>query len=264
VSDFSASARPGGSAAAAPPPPPPPPPPATAPAASGGSGAGIGAVFADLNRGTDVTKGLRKVDKSEMTHKNPELRASSVVPPAPASSPTKRPIRPSKPAALQGKKPAKFALEGNKWVIEYQENESGLVVPDAQLSQTVNLYGCKNITIQVKGKVNAVNLVNCTKTSILVESVISSVSLTNSPSFALQITGMAPTIQIDSTDSGQIYLSKACLGVEILTAKCSAINVSLPVDGEEEGIFVERAIPEMLRTTVAGGKLVTSIVEHSG
>jgi adenylyl cyclase-associated protein len=27
-----------------------------------------------------VTKNLRKVDKSEMTHKNPALRASSVVP----------------------------------------------------------------------------------------------------------------------------------------------------------------------------------------
>jgi hypothetical protein len=37
-------------------------------------------VFAELNRGAEVTKGLRKVDKSEMTHKNPALRASSAVP----------------------------------------------------------------------------------------------------------------------------------------------------------------------------------------
>jgi adenylyl cyclase-associated protein len=74
-----------------------------------------------------------------------------------------------------------------------------------------------------------------------------------------------PTIQLDSTDSGQIYLSKECLGIEITTAKCSSINVSLP-DGDEEGVFVERAIPEMLRTVVSeGGKeLTTTIVEHSG
>lgn len=111
---------------------------------------------------------------------------------------------------------------------------------------------------------NYMSLVNCTKTSILVESVISSISVTNCPSFALQITGNAPTIQIDTTDGGQIYLSKDCLGVEITTAKCSAINVSLPVEGEEEGVFVERAVPEMLRTTIKDGKLVTSIVEHSG
>ena len=100
---------------------------------------------------------------------------------------------------------------------------------------------------------------------MLVESVISSVSVTNSPSFALQITGSAPTIQLDSTDSGQIYLSKSCLDVEITTAKCSAINVSLPVEGEEEGVFVEKAMPEMMRTTIKDGKeLVTTIVEHAG
>lgn len=37
-------------------------------------------MFAELNRGEEVTKGLRKVDKSEMTHKNPALRAGGVVP----------------------------------------------------------------------------------------------------------------------------------------------------------------------------------------
>lgn len=39
----------------------------------------MNSVFASLNQGESVTKGLKKVDKSEMTHKNPELRASSVV-----------------------------------------------------------------------------------------------------------------------------------------------------------------------------------------
>lgn len=105
---------------------------------------------------------------------------------------------------------------------------------------------------------------NCIKTSVLVDSVISSVSVTNSPSFALQITGKAPMIQLDSTDSGQIYLSKECLDAEITTAKCSSINVSLPVEGEEDGVFNEHAVPEMFRTTIVGGKLVTTAVEHAG
>ena len=41
---------------------------------------------------------------------------------------------------------------------EYQENESALVVDDTTFSQTINLYGCKNCTVQIKGKVNAVTL----------------------------------------------------------------------------------------------------------
>lgn len=165
---------------------------------------------------------------------------------------------------------------------EYQEDQPALEVTDVEINQTVNLFGCKNTTVIIKGKLNAVTLskrsghqliselsttfapVNCTKTSVLVESVISSVSVTKSPSFQIQITGTAPTIQIDSTDSGQIYLSKACLGVEITTAKCSAINVSLPVEGEEDGIFQEQALPEMLKSVVKDGRLVTSVVEHVG
>jgi adenylyl cyclase-associated protein len=47
-----------------------------------------------------------------MTHKNPELRASAVVPAA-----AQKPVRPTKPAALAGKKPPKLALEGNKWLV---------------------------------------------------------------------------------------------------------------------------------------------------
>src|SRR5271168_521267 len=69
------------SAPGPPPPPPPPPPSSTVPNANAVPPAGgTAAVFAQLNCGEDVTKGLRKVDKSEMTHKNPALRASSVVP----------------------------------------------------------------------------------------------------------------------------------------------------------------------------------------
>ena len=93
---------------------------------------------------------------------------------------------------------------------------------------------------------------------------MSSISVTRAPSFVLQITGTAPIIQLDSTDSGQIYLSKDSLGIEITTAKCSSINVSLPVQGEEDGVFEEQAIPEMLKTVVRDGKLVTTIVEHVG
>lgn len=244
--------------------PPPPPPPLASPLPAAPGAGGAAAVFAELNRGAEVTKNLRKVDKSEMTHKNPALRAGGTVPSSTGTTAPKKPIKPTKPQALMGKKPAKFALEGKTWAIENQEDERSLILDEAQLNQAVNIFGCKNSTIQIKGKVNAVTLVNCVKTSVLVDSVVSSVSVTKSPSFALQITGTAPMIQIDSTDSGQIFLSKASLGAEITTAKCSAINVSLPVEGEEEGVFKEQAVPEMLRSFVKDGKLITTVVEHVG
>jgi adenylyl cyclase-associated protein len=117
-------------AAGGPPPPPPPPPgppprfeiPETVPSAPGG----IGAVFSELNKGEAVTKGLKKVNPNEMTHKNPSLRAGSTVPTRSDSQtsvssvnrgkspvPSKKP----KPETLRTKKPPKKELDGNKWLI---------------------------------------------------------------------------------------------------------------------------------------------------
>lgn len=80
----------------------------------------MGAVFADLNKGESVTSGLRKVDKSEMTHKNPALRGNAPVPSSSAAggSPPlgSKPVKPPKPQAMQ-KKPSKKALDGNKWAV---------------------------------------------------------------------------------------------------------------------------------------------------
>ena len=78
------------------------------------------------------------------------------------------------------------------------------------------------------------------------------------------MTGRVPTVLIDTTDSGQLYLSKASLDTEIITAKSSAINISVPVEGGEEGEFVEHALPEQMKHTFAGGKVKTEIVAHTG
>jgi adenylyl cyclase-associated protein len=163
---------------------------------------------------------------------------------------------------------------------EFQETQT-ITVDNVEINQSVNIFGCKGTTIIINGKVNAINLsmfsssryyirsnwhfvinvVNSSKTSILVQSVVSAVAVTASPSFQIQVTGSAPMIQLDSTDSGQIYLSKDSLNTEITTAKCSAININLPVaDGE----FNEQPVPEMFKTVVQDGKLVTTIVEHTG
>ena len=96
----------------------------SAPTASAGAG-GQSALLAALNRGGDITSGLKKVDKSQMTHKNPELRQSSAVPASASGTDKKSPPEiKAKPGALvRGnsvvqKKPAKTELEGgNKWSV---------------------------------------------------------------------------------------------------------------------------------------------------
>lgn len=162
------------------------------------------------------------------------------------------------------------------------------MIENTEINQTINAFNVKGSVIQVKGKVNAISLgqsllpqlpvrkpveltqaglplaVNCPKTSILLDSTVSSLSVSNSASFTVQILGKVPTILLDGNDGGQVYLSKDSLDCEIVTAKCSALNISLPIEGEEEGIFDEKPVPEQFKTVVKDGKLVTTVVEHAG
>lgn len=116
---------------------------------------GAAAVFAEINKGAGITAGLRKVDKSQMTHKNPSLRAGGTV----ASSPKKQgPPTPNKPDKYVLKKPAKTSLEANKWVVENHENNPNIVIEDTAINQAVYIFGCKNSTIRIIGKVNAVTM----------------------------------------------------------------------------------------------------------
>lgn len=113
-----------------PPPPGPPPPPARfdepAKASPNPEAGSLGAVFSELNKGEAVTKGLRKVNADQMTHKNPSLRASAIVPErsdsqssASTISRTKSPApkKGIKPESMRTKKPPVKRLDGSKWII---------------------------------------------------------------------------------------------------------------------------------------------------
>lgn len=120
-------------AGGAPPPPPPPlpppdfasgpPPPPPPPAGSAKAAPDMGAVFSQLNQGENVTKGLKKVDASQMTHKNPSLRAGSSVPERSDSTGSLRgksptpPGKKPKPESMRTKKPPRKELDGNKWIV---------------------------------------------------------------------------------------------------------------------------------------------------
>ncbi|KAL0097853.1 adenylate cyclase associated N terminal-domain-containing protein [Phycomyces blakesleeanus] len=249
-------------AAGGPPPPPPPPPPAVLEEYEAGKPTGAAAVFAEINKGTSVTAGLRKVDKSQMTHKNPSLRAGSSI--DAGSNKKQAPPTPSKPNKYILKKPARTTLEANKWVVENHENNNTIVIEDTAINQAVYIFGCKNSTIRIKGKVNAVTMDSCVKCGIAIDSTVSTVDLVNCKSFALQVFHVTPTIAVDKCDSGEIYLSKECLGVEILSAKSSSLNVLVPEDIEaEDSEMKELFVPEQLKTTIVDGKLVTTLIEHA-
>ncbi|ANZ75057.1 BA75_01936T0 [Komagataella pastoris] len=256
------SSAPSSAPAAGGPPPPPPPPPADifqSDDSKGKKAQGMGAVFADLNKGEAITSGLRKVDKSEMVHKNPELRQSNVVP-ANKEKPGK-PLPPKKPSGLSTKKPARKELQDSKWLVENYDGEQDIVI-EGEMQQSVFISKCENSTITIRGKVAAVSLTQCSKVGLVVDSLVSGVDVIKSRGFGVQVLGYVPTITIDQSDNGQIYLGKESLGTEIYTSSTTSLNINVP--DEEDGDFREMAAPEQFKHTVAGGNLQTTVVEHVG
>lgn len=253
----------GAGAAPPPPPPPPPAPPASLfdePAAAPAPG-GMNAVFADLNKGGDVTSGLRKVDKSEMTHKNPALKAQPAV--------VKKPTPPKKPTTLSSaapkRKPARKELvDGSKWIVENftEADATGPIVIDAEMSQSIFIGNTVGVTVQINGKGNAITITDTKRTGVVVDSLISGVDVIKSLKFGLQVTGVVPLITVDKSDEGSIYLSQASIDADLLvvTSNCTAVNINVPQNDD----FTELFVPEQLKHSIKNGKLVSEVVEHVG
>lgn len=240
--------------------PPPPPPPAIQPPtggppapSSGGGGADTqrAALFTSLNKGGDVTKGLKKVTNEMKTHKNPELRASSVV-----KASDVKPTATSKPTfggATAAKKKPVFELQMRKWVVEYQEDNSSLAITDTNPKQSVYMFRCNKCTIKISGKINSIILDSCKKVALVFDDAISSVEIINSQSIQVQILGKCPTVSIDKTDGCQVFLNKSTLTTEIVSAKSSEMNICVP-KGDD---YTEHALPEQYKSKWNGKTFVT-------
>lgn len=239
-------------------PPPPPPPPANVFQVSDDSNKeiGINAVFAELNQGDSITNFLKKVDRSQQTHKNPELRGSSVV------QSKVPPPKPKKPVTLKPKAPQRKELIGNKWFVENFENTNDPIILEVTKDMSVFIGKCSNTFIHVKGKSNAIVMNDSYGCNLVVESTISGMDIIKCDKFGIQVEKNLPQITIDKSDNGAIYLSKESLNTEVYTSCSTAININLPI-GEDDD-FVECPIPEQLKHTFVDGKINTKILEHVG
>lgn len=249
-------------AGGAPPPPPPvlpPPPPPMLPSLgdlSLGDHDERSALFAQINQGEDITKGLKRVTADMQTHKNTTLRTG----PAPFKTPTAA-VKPNAKPVAPIDKPPVFTRDGKKWLIEYQKNNPSLVVEQAEMNNVVYAFKCENSTITVKGKINSIFLDSCKKCSVLFDAVVSSIEFVNCQSVQMQVLGHVPTISIDKTDGCQMYLSDNSKNVEIVSSKSSEMNVLLP---KGNGDYNELPIPEQFKTTISGKGLTTTCVESLG
>ncbi|TRZ25398.1 hypothetical protein HGM15179_001716 [Zosterops borbonicus] len=238
-----------GSCLSPPPPPPPlpgPPPILDTETAKDEGTASRSALFAQLNQGEAITKGLRHVSDDQKTHKNPSLRAQGPPVRSPTKSHTPSPTSP-KNSPQQSHAPV-LELEGKKWRVEYQEDKNDLVINNTELKQVAYIFKCNKSTLQIKGKINSITIDNCKKFGLVFDNVVGILEVINSRDIQIQVMGKVPTISINKTEGCHIYLSEESLDCEIVSAKSSEMNILIPHDGREFLIpsLAHRFIAEMV------------------
>ena len=164
---------------------------------------------------------------------------------------------------MRTKKPARKELEGNKWLIENYDNPSQMLEIEAAISHSILITRCTKTAIRIIGKANAISVDNCSSCSLIIDSLVSAVDVIKSPKFEMQVLGSLPTILLDQVDSAAIYLGRQSLGTEVFTSMCIGVNINLP-GAREEDDYVERPLPEQMKSFVRNGVVVTEIVEHAG
>ena len=226
--------------------------PAAAPAAADTKG-----LFSALQKGTDISKGLKHVSNDMKTkNRSAEERATGNLVPKEKKAPAAAAAAPKKTV-----KPPSIQHIGSKWMIDYQV-EGVINIDDAKLNDVIYIGGCKTCTIVIKGKVNAITVDGCTKVGVVCDNIVSVVELVNCNSTQMQITGKAPSVNIDKCTGVQLHVSADALNVEdptkIFTSKSSGVNVLIPgatPDDDE----VELPIAEQFLTIVKEGKLITEL-----
>jgi len=241
--------------------PPPPPPAPSAPLTQAGesssskSSAPTGNLFAEINKGGAITSGLKKVTKDMKNKFDPNK--SSVVPEIEKKTSS---AAGAKPAAAKKGVP-KIELSGNKWLVEWQENNNSIDINETELKQTIYIYKCEKCVVRIKGKVNSVSLDGCKRVSVVFEHALALCEMVNCTAVEVQCTGRVPSVAIDKCSGVQFYLSKDGLDVEIVSSKSDSMNILIPdpAGGQDP---IEIAVPEQFKTLIKNNKLVTTTVEH--
>jgi adenylyl cyclase-associated protein len=171
-------------------------------------------LFAALNKGGNITAGLKTVTKDQQTwrseYKGPA--GSAPTPAAPAAAARKTPT-----ATMKGPPKLEFQNAGSKWLVENQTEKEGIVeVKITEMKETVYVYGCEGATITIKGKCKSIVVDGCKKTKVFFDTAMASCEVINCQRMQIQCNEKVAAVAIDKTDGIIVFLPITSLGKKII------------------------------------------------
>lgn len=232
-------------------------PAAKAPAAApkpvaAAAGAPSGNLFAELNKDSAITSGLKKVTKDMQTWRA-EYKSDA---PAPAAAPA-APKPAAKAAAgpvTRGPPKLEFQEGGNKWLVENQTSMVQIDIKDKK--ETVYIFACVDATIVIKGKCKSIVVDSCKKTKVYFDTAMASVEIVNSQRMQIHCMEAAAAVAIDKTDGIQVHLPVSSLHTEVVASKSSEMNLCWP---DANGDIIEKPIPEQYVHRIKDGHVTANV-----
>ena len=178
----------------------------------GGGGGGGSDLFASLNKGGNITAGLKTVTKDQQTwrseYKGPEgvhvNMANAAAAVAARNAPT---------SAVKGPPKFEFQSAGSKWLVENQSDAEGVItIKITEMKETVYIYGCMGATIDIRGKCKSIVVDGCKKTKVLFDTAMASCEVINCQRMQIQCREKVAAVAIDKTDGIIVFLPVSSLG----------------------------------------------------
>jgi len=220
----------------------------------------VNALFAQLNKGGDITKGLKKVTR-DMTNKDKKISGKIS-----DSGPKPKAKAAPKKAAPKKVKPPSIRKQGFRiWVENYVEGVEEIA--DATIKNEIYIVNCRECGFKVSSKVKQVTIDSCKKVQCEIEAVLTGIDMINTKGSTLYLKKQAPTLNIDKCEAPRIVLYQEILDTnpQIITSMTSDMNISLPGATEEDD-FKDVPIPYQFTTTVdpKTKEVKTVAMVHSG
>lgn len=169
-------------------------------------------LFASLNKGGNITAGLKTVTKDQQTWRS-EYKGPEGAAPANAAAAVAAKNAPAAASVVKGPPKLEFQNAGSKWLVENQSEKSGVVeVQITEMKETVYIYGCIGATIDIKGKCKSIVVDGCKKTKVLFDTAMASCEVINCSRMQIQCRQKVAAVAIDKTDGIIVFLPASSLG----------------------------------------------------
>lgn len=170
-------------------------------------------LFAALNKGGNITAGLKTVTKDQQTWRS-EYKGPAGDAPTPAAPVAA--ARKTTAAVMKGPPKLEFQNAGSKWLVENQTEKEGIVeVKITEMKETVYIYGCEGATITIKGKCKSIVVDGCKKTKVFFDTAMASCEVINCQRMQIQCNEKVAAVAIDKTDGIIVFLPITSLGNNI-------------------------------------------------